>query len=41
MDVSKMKKVGWQYSTELEDGITKNLSMVFRKYRPRIQLKAL
>ena len=23
MDVSKMKKIGWQYSTELEDGIQK------------------
>ena len=23
MDVSKMKKIGWQYSTELEDGIRK------------------
>ena len=23
MDVSKMKEIGWQYSTELEDGILK------------------
>ena len=23
MDVSKMKEIGWQYSTELEDGIKK------------------
>jgi GDP-L-fucose synthase len=23
MDVSKMKGIGWQYSTELEDGIQK------------------
>ena len=23
MDVSKMKEIGWQYSTELEDGIQK------------------
>jgi GDP-L-fucose synthase len=23
MDVSKMKAIGWQYSTELEDGIEK------------------
>ena len=23
MDVSKMKELGWQYSTELEDGIKK------------------
>ena len=23
MDVSKMKEMGWQYSTELEDGIKK------------------
>jgi GDP-L-fucose synthase len=26
MDVSKMKKLGWQYSTELEDGIKKTYS---------------
>ena len=23
MDVSKMKEIGWEYSTELEDGIKK------------------
>ena len=23
MDVSKMKEIGWEYSTELEDGIQK------------------
>ena len=23
MDISKMKEIGWQYSTELEDGIQK------------------
>ena len=23
MDISKMKEIGWQYSTELEDGIKK------------------
>ena len=26
MDVSKMKEIGWQYSTELEDGIQKTYS---------------
>jgi GDP-L-fucose synthase len=26
MDISKMKKIGWQYSTELEDGIKKTYS---------------
>ena len=26
MDVSKMKDIGWQYSTELEDGIEKTYS---------------
>jgi len=23
MDISKMKEIGWEYSTELEDGIKK------------------
>ena len=32
MDVSKMKAMGWTYSTELDEGIEKNLQMVFRKY---------
>ena len=26
MDVSKMKEIGWKYSTELEDGIQKTYS---------------
>ena len=33
MDVSKMKAIGWQYSTELQEGYRKNLCLVFREYR--------
>jgi GDP-L-fucose synthase len=32
LDVTKIKKLGWEYSTGLNEGIKKDISMVSRKY---------
>ena len=39
MDVSKMKAMGWQYSTELEDGIKKTYQWFLENIRSIKEIK--
>ena len=39
MDVSKMKELGWQYSTELENGIKKTYQWFLENIKTRKEIK--